>query len=521
MNIHGSRLALRSRIPVRRFSRWWLALALACAGGGMFPAAPPACGRTHVVFPTAASRDDNDSPASRHRTLAAAAAVAQDGDTIVLQPGRHVVVGTVILAQRDLRLTGHRAALVPAGTATPDAPNVAPGLVIRGDRVTIDGLEMDGGVRAFDGGGSFDALITVTARGVTVRDCYLHGTNGIGVKVLADDALIRGCLFERTWIGVFGEDHGAVRPVRTQVLENRFLDGWGDSLTDKALSGAVKLKSNGAAWDAGHQVLRNSIRRYGEMGIELWGCIDGCEVSDNTIYGTVFGISIGGASGARVVGNTVRGATFCGIELAGDASGALCLDNAIDGRDDTGPGALDAGYSLSAGFTDSEIRGGAVVEAQRAVNCVGVAGMTIRDVFIRTLSAGWCVTIQGSDRLRFAGCTFAPPADGQPVKKVFFYASDRATPPPRSGLRLENNAVFTPVSENFLLFYSTNGGRFDDTALLDNYVRSDFIGGGFISASPGVGGLGALTQTGNFPASRAGQSGFANAADGPVASARP
>ena len=226
-------------------------------------------------------------------TPSAAAAVAGDGDTVLIDPGTYV--GDVATWTQDdltLRGDGGRARLVANG-------NSAQGKaiwVVAGDRTTVDRVEFSGATVP-DGNG---AGIRQEGAGLTVtRSWFHHNENGIlAGENPASDVVVRRSRFFRNGAGdgythnlyigavrsltvsgsyLWGADTGhelKSRAARNTIVANRITDG------DATASYSIDLPNGGRSLVAGNVIIQGpssenpALVSYGAEGLtgspRLW-----------------------------------------------------------------------------------------------------------------------------------------------------------------------------------------------------------------------------------------------------------
>lgn len=155
----------------------------------VFNLAVPAFGTTLYVAPS--GNDANAGTlAAPVATPARALALAAGGDTILLRGGSYSITKSLQITQAGLSFRsypGERAHIV-AGTT--DQTNLASVIVVYASRVTVEGLELQGGsyygVKLDDRDGP--------QSGITLRGLLIHHTGRDGIKSQsADGLLIEGC----------------------------------------------------------------------------------------------------------------------------------------------------------------------------------------------------------------------------------------------------------------------------------------------------------------------------------------
>ena len=183
----------------------------------------------------------NDATAQRgtvlaFATLAAAVAAAQDGDTVQLRAGSHLLPAATITCARKIRLTGagvHQTTLVPSVTANPAIQFTA--------APHVDHLTFDTGIAATNG--NTNLLDISHLSGVVIDHCRFHGINGVCINGYSTQKSTFSNLdFSQTFLPVYlqsqaGNYPGGLRFLNchsVQSLSDGFKihspDGYNDSL---------------------------------------------------------------------------------------------------------------------------------------------------------------------------------------------------------------------------------------------------------------------------------------------------
>lgn len=270
--------------------------------------------------------------------------------------------GILYVTGSNLRFNGDgRANLIASGVNDFQIINISGGTVgVSG--IVWDGINIFGGMTGNANISQSSGCITLTNTvSVIVRNSNIKNTAGVCVLLNGSNYLptIDSNQFENYYIGVYSQTANLTsiitstgHPDRVQITNNRFLNGWGGPGYN--YGGGIKLQSPlspassttglnlPSGYCRGALIANNRMNNPGQMGIECWGNIADSVISNNTIEGAGWGVSIAnGSLNITVSNNTVQAGSGSawGIEAA-DSSNVTIIGNTVDGSTGYGAGVL-------------------------------------------------------------------------------------------------------------------------------------------------------------------------------------
>lgn len=253
-----------------------------------------------------------------YTTLAAALAAASAGDAIFIKNGTYAGGITISLDGVTIRGESRDGVVIQS-----PADSVTPAVTVSGNKVTLDGLKVDGrrdlqtSAGADDVGNQSYSGIYVTGDDVTIHKVWVFEQRGMGI------------------VGASGADRGTVLNCR---VENRATNG--SSAVAGAYSYGVLVTGTTARW----QVLNSLITGWSQ-GVGLWYGANECVVAYNRIidnYGYLDAAHARTRSAAEDYGatsvthgrnvwayNVIDGSTSCCIECAQGVDGSQFVGNVL------------------------------------------------------------------------------------------------------------------------------------------------------------------------------------------------
>jgi parallel beta-helix repeat protein len=399
---------------------------------------------------------------------------SKGGGSLFFPKGAYYYSGTVDVTGRDISFLGEDGSvLVAARDESAKKFNVSGAKRILFSALTFDsnrtGTTHDSNQYGF--------VNSINTDNLTVQGCNFFNTRNSAIYLGGGTrfATINDNFFTGHFCGVYGYiNAGESGSEQFLITNNKFGVSWPGNTNESA---CIKLQSAGGAYSKGHVIDSNLINSYVQMGIELWANGRDSVISNNTIKGTAWGISLDGQENDTVAGNTIKGVSYMGIECASVCKNITISDNAVDGY--TGYLSVEARntqYGLSSSNTPCEriIYNGNTVEGcgfglniQNAFDTV-IANNVIRDNNIN-------LNYQAGRRSQVQGNLFDTGSKGnQTSYHVFFDANGSNI----SGFHLSDNK-FRGATTNQSIYYYNNGSsyRVYDVCMENNITDESTLGG--------------------------------------------
>lgn len=292
---------------------------------------------------------------------------------------------------------------------------------------------------------------------ITIDNCTFVGVATAGVRVVGNTqrTTITNSRFFRCFIGVFSDDDAiAYQPTQNVITNCVFKDGLGGPSTP--FSGAVKMSGFGSETsNAGHIVANNTIINAGQMGVEMQTWVNDSTISNNSIFGTGFGISISGCARVNITGNTLRNNVVYALE---SASGSRQVNWSNNVASSTVSGA--EGIIIPDGTSDNSIVGCSFFGFEKSVHLQDGSNTVISGcLFYRPSIVG--VEIQNGESVAITGCTF----DGQGSYGFITLDSTNANV---SKISIGNNLFIGTVTAGGINLYAPNAFTISDVSVVGN-----------------------------------------------------
>ena len=318
-------------------------------------------------------------------------------------------------------------------------------------------------------------ISTINVEDIVIENCNFYNTRnsliylGGGTKL----AKVLNNYFTGHFCGIYGYiNSGEANSEKFIISNNSFGSSWPGNTNESA---CIKLQSSSYAYSIGHTVDSNSINSEVQMGIEFWNNGRDGIVSNNNITKTAWGISLDGQRNVSVVGNTIKGVSYMGIECASVCKNITIGNNIVNGY--TGnleTESRESDYGISSSNTTCEliIYNGNIVEGcgygfniQNTIDTV-IANNIIRDNTIN-------LNYQGGRRSQIFGNLFDSGKNGT-AYHIFFDAASWSL----SGFHVSNNK-FRGETTNQSIFYYNNStsNKIYDVCLENNVTDQSTYGG--------------------------------------------
>jgi nitrous oxidase accessory protein len=218
-------------------------------------------------------------PGGPYPTLSAALAAAQNGDTILVQGGRHAGNLTV---DKSIQLIGQEWPILDGGGQGMVITLAAPGITFSGFEVRGSGSEPD--------------------------------RNHAGVNVVAPHVVVENNRLNDVLFGIsFAEAHGSVARGNEITGKAEYDSGRKGDAIRVWYSNDVRLEDNTiyatrdvVAWYSERVVMRNNTLRGNRYGLHMMYC-DGAIIEQNILLGNSVGIYTMYTNNVTLVGNLIRG----------------------------------------------------------------------------------------------------------------------------------------------------------------------------------------------------------------------
>lgn len=290
-------------------------------------------------------------------------AATSAGDTVYFPGPKTYLMGTVSLAKRlHLLLADDATIQTKSGTNGNVVSISAAGSSVRGGTLDHDSANQSAGHG-----------IDITAEGVTIERVTVHDTKGWGIYSRRAKTAIRDCVVTDSGsTSIFIQTNSITNAdIDGCVVSGNRIDRSGMASTGSIAGILIDGDAVGTLYTLGTRVVGNTVYlpvaavETAGQGIEITGLADRTTVAGNTVRGGGIGISISGADGCSVTGNTVYHAYLVGIEFAGCTHG-VASGNTVDGAN-----------VCENGFTVSNSGGEKIV----------ITGNIVRDVTLRGIQA--------------------------------------------------------------------------------------------------------------------------------------
>lgn len=190
---------------------------------------------------------------------------------------------------------------------------------------SVRGLRFDGARIMSTPAALGEASVEIySSSGVIVTDCIFDNLRGGGVVLLANcpRCTIERNLFQDNFCAIFSDDDTVTQPTYFSIVGNTILN----NSSSASYSGGIKI--SGLQQPIYSVISGNTINYAGEMGIEVQGPTD-FTVNGNTVEECTYGISISNCQRAVVSNNSLRGQTYCSIEIASGTKHSTISANTI------------------------------------------------------------------------------------------------------------------------------------------------------------------------------------------------
>lgn len=304
---------------------------------------------------------------------------------------------------------------------------------------------------------------------ITVRDCEFNDIAKNGVYVVGNAARCRieNNQFYRNFCAVFTDDDTTNQPSQLVITGNIIRTGLGTTST--ALSGGIKMSGVGTANSyAGHVISANSINAAGQMGIEIQTQVNGTTISDNTVTGCGYGISVSGCSDVSVESNVLKACTSYGIETASSCATIALTGNSVIGKNTSGTITTSVGIILGS-TTTSSMTGNTVTGCTNSIRLDGSSYVSLTGGAI-IFNSGSALNIKNTTYVNVEGVLFSSEGSGDYF--VFVDSTDVAV----TSILIGGNTLTGVVASNGILLY-TPANSIQNVTIIDNMTLGSFASG--------------------------------------------
>jgi hypothetical protein len=277
---------------------------------------------------------------------------ARKGGTLFFPKGTYYFSNTVNVTGQDISFVGENGAIFLAGRdESAKKFNVSGAKRISFSNLTFDS-NRTGSANVSN---QYGFINTINTEDLNVNQCNFFNTKnssiylGGGTKLAT---IIRN-YFTGHFCAIYGYiNNGESDSEKFVISNNIFGNSWPGNTNESA---CIKLQTNGSAYSRGHIIDSNAISSQVQMGIELWSHGRDSVISNNNISNTAWGISLDNQENTTVVGNTIKGVSYMGIECASICKNITIGNNSINGY--TGYLAVESrltDYGISSSNTASE-----------------------------------------------------------------------------------------------------------------------------------------------------------------------
>ncbi len=414
-------------------------------------------------------------PVHPYFNLSTALALATPSAEIRVFPGSYTLNSAITLGIPGLRLVGAGATIKIVGAGAPGKINVTANDVSIED-VTFDFNDTTNPLGTPDGPG----IKLSAANNVTIKNCVLKNTLSSAIEISDGCSGVRILhnRIENFFCAIHSFSNNGSNPVGPLLIEGNIItDGWS---TD-AESGGIKIQNQNLPQSAGaepgnragHVVSNNRITNAGMMGIEMWNYPSSFVVSGNHIQGTSYGISCSACVDGTITGNTVRGCSFVGIEIAASSRKVTVTGNTINGKNASETPVTETGITV-VGLDSDHPSDGNILSANQ-ISWTAVRPMFVLNSTYTTVIGNTCtvdrsvsgIEIAAASNTKVSGNTFRQVGNGYSVIIL-----DAGLIPLTSTTIVDNTvAASTAVtSAAGVSFYIHGNANISDTIISGNHV---------------------------------------------------
>jgi hypothetical protein len=350
-------------------------------------------------------------------------------------------------------------------------------------RVVFDGLTFNGNRSGTSPVGNQHGFIsTINTEEVTIENCNLFNTVGAMIYLGGGTkyATITNNYFTGHFCGIYGYINSGERDSeRFLITDNIFGDNW---VGDVGESASIKLQTMPSdvftGFSKSHVISNNVINSNCQMGIEVWCRGRDQVISNNNISKSVWGISLDNQENVSVVGNSIKGVDYMGIECASVCKNVTISANSIDGY--TGYLSSESRatqYGLSSSNTTCE----RITYSNNIVDgCeIGVNVQLTRDTILSSniiRDCGFSLFYQGASRSQVTNNLFETGTKGNGTAyHIFFDASSHNL----SGFHLSDNKFRGRTTDQSIFYYTNSGPNTISDICVENNVTDESTRGGY------------------------------------------
>ncbi len=416
-----------------------------------------------------------DNPAAPYKTLFAAVAAAESGNTIEMRPGAYsydesgVVAGAVVI-DKVLHIRAAGAIIQAAGPS--DVPKIYFTTGSAGS--SLEGATLDG-ARGSSTTVPDSGLIDVSADDVTISNCHLQHCAGVAIRTggaTTSGIRIENNLIEDAFCGIAC----FTAPNNIKINGNTIRNAY----TGAPYSGGIKI-SYSSGGGSGYLIENNHLSSSGEMGIEVWGGHKNVNIAHNQITATGFGISINACEDATLSGNTVRKCSYTGVEIAAGCNRVSLHGGTIDGTDETGANVTYRALSIDGNYARNSnvVVSGLTVyrSTDTSVYIYATDKLTLSNCSL-TGNTSWIVNAKDYTSLKVADCDLVSFGD---AAYSFLFLDAEAMD--CSGATISGNHFYggTPTAGGVQFFSNLGSARtVRDTQVVHNYTHGTGAPGGML-----------------------------------------
>lgn len=330
--------------------------------------------------------------------ITAALAAATAGSVVLFPPtvNGYVITSPITIPKSNVTLLGFGSKITGATQA-----QFRKFLITSKADIKIEGLNFNGLYSSGTGDLGQGFVEISSSNDVSIVNCRFDNVlkNAIYIAAASSRISIQNNYFSNFFCAVFSDDNTTIGPSYVRIVNNSFKSGFGTTST--AYSGAVKFSGIVAGTyntPGNHVISGNIIENPGQMGIEIHTFVNQSVISDNTIYGAGFGISVVNSHRCSVTGNTTKACDQHGIEFAAGSGRGTCSGNAVDGYNNAGAFAGGRGISINDNTTTGiAITGNTLVRANMHVfgNTCSIVGNQLQYCLLYLQSA-YQITVVGN-----------------------------------------------------------------------------------------------------------------------------